>query len=503
MNQKRVLSRIVSRMPLAVSVAMLAACGSDGNGAGWYGNGLGGAESTNHTYVPHPGCDYQFFGQCDYADESCQTQVFGAVRCMLGASDAEMPPVTAITEEELADELAAELAADDSESDLDASYARAVVLIGLADEGGLDDDTSVEAYVDAVAAYYSPDSGVVTIVIHDDATADDDYLNTLSLAHEFVHAVQDQQFNLQAIQEEREVTFDGYLATRAGIEGEAVLFQLFYDLALNGYLPSEIDFDKFFAEWFDDTDMLGDGYSPLITAPQIFPYLHGSRYVYNIYAAQGEDAIRDLPSYIPTTSLEVMLSYDSVARLDLPQPYRSAVAPPQGYSYIAEDVLGAWILGNLVELRDLDEVSTADIENWNRDHLAIYSDGRGQTAVLWRLELADSGSAAALSAAFSNASFYPEDAGHTVRVSNNTVNLLVTDDATSIDDWTAAIESGDIVTSGDYASENANGSSAPARPHRIVNQLRKRMLLHGRLAPNPGAPGPLRPILTLPSIPFR
>ena len=116
--------------------------------------------------------------------------------------------------------LAEEAAAEAADEALD----RAVELLGLAEPEELSDESYAQVFVDTVPAFYSGDADVVTLV---EGASGSDSTQTLTLLHEFVHALQDQAGSLAALDTDEELSFDQYLAALSIVEGEAEMLESF------------------------------------------------------------------------------------------------------------------------------------------------------------------------------------------------------------------------------------------------------------------------------------
>lgn len=443
--------------------ASLLGCGGDDRPA----NAL-----TDSGSVPYPGCTSEFFGTCDYSTALCQDAVFAAVACVREAGDVTMPPVEEWTVDEFADALQADYAEDPDALALSSAWDRAAVLVGLAEAGDVDAESEVDVYVDSVPAFYSPEGKRVVIITGaEEDDPDAEYWSTLTLAHEFVHAMQDQEHDLMAIQTEHEVSYDSYLATRAAVEGEATMVESFYDAALSGYAQSRIDFRAYYMSYQDAAEDYFDGTSPLLSAPRIFPYGYGARYVYNVFEADGMAGVRDLESYLPASTLDVIASETSVVSTQLPAPFSSAIAPPVGNTFTDDDVLGAWLLSRLGYVQDVSGLVDPLIRDWRRDHLALYLSDAGDVTVLWRIELASEESASSLSNVLEAGSWYPDDSIHGVNTSATVVNLVVSDLADSLPDWMTAIEAGETIEL--EATSDDTAQAARPRPLGLTELVRR------------------------------
>lgn len=427
--------------------------------------------------LPFPGCEAEFFGSCRYWEGECQRQVFSTVRCLRGSEDATLPLVRERTPAQVVAELEVTLQTSAEDAEIIAAYDHAAVLLGLAEDGELGAEGELEVFIETVPAFYSPESGAVTIVVGEDGShSEDDAWNTITLAHEFVHALQDQQHDLRSIQTEYENTYDSYLAARSAVEGEATMLESFYEVAMRGYRQESIDFRSTFIDWGEAAEDYMAGMSPLLGAPRVFPYSYGARFVYNVYDFGGMSSVRNMRNYIPRATATVLKSRDSAILSAPAEGFGTAIAPPQGYRFVTQDVLGAWILSRLGHVQGLSELIEPLVDSWQRDHLAVYVDSAGLVTTIWRIELASGSSATDLAGALDTATWYPANTGHSVATEEGLVTLVVTDDPTSLEAWNASRDSGATVTL-ESSSENGE-ASAGRRRLRLSELIRKRQEIY-------------------------
>ena len=102
----------------------------------------------------------------------------------------------------------------------------------------------MEYWINAIAAYYSSSARRSITVID---RAYDDVDGQVILAHEFTHAIQDIQFNLNTVGADAD-TEDGVMGVRGVIEGDAMHTSLAWAYEKLGYLPEEIDWDAIHKE---------------------------------------------------------------------------------------------------------------------------------------------------------------------------------------------------------------------------------------------------------------
>jgi len=164
----------------------------------------------------------------------------------------------------------------------------------------------------SVLGYYSTRSRSI-VIVSDSETPELDSERTLS--HELVHALQDQQFDLQS----NATTSDGSLAAQSLAEGDAMYVQ-------NRYL------DRCGEEWacLGDSDSPPSNGSSASSAPgnwgiylaTIFPYYDGNAFVRETKQDGGWEAVNDLYSARPTSTEQVI----SPEKYDRDEPERVSLS---------------------------------------------------------------------------------------------------------------------------------------------------------------------------------
>jgi hypothetical protein len=210
--------------------------------------------------------------------------------------------VTPKTREQLTESLEEDLLEDYPE---DEQYGdeRELVAFGLMEPGIDLGDLSLELYSEQIAGYYDPETGEM-VVIQDavDGTAFSPS-QQVTYAHEIVHALQDQNFDLDGGVLDREpLTDDQSLAVTALIEGDASFSEVQYLLERPELLDSfliEIDEQEF------ESDVL-DAAPPILRETLLFPYDNGYTFVEAIYDEGGWDAVNVAFADPPTSTEQIL-----------------------------------------------------------------------------------------------------------------------------------------------------------------------------------------------------
>jgi len=395
---------------------------------------------------PVEGCEEFSYRSCDVLDHACQAELFQLVACLRGgdARAAELPPVRLLSESEAVAavlDAATEPAAPLVDGQFEA-MAHALELLGLLEPGLLGAESDVlDVMIQSVVALYLPATREVIIIDRGRARADLDANGVL--AHEFVHALQDTEHDLSRFDQEPNQDSDRSLAVSAMIEGEATLYQLLLSLAYSGERLDNVDYARLFTSLRGQGDRLalGDA-SPMVTAPGIFPYTYGARYMGQHWLLGDQPALDQIFERPPQSSLEVMWREG----LELPAVQRFLVlpAPLSGYHFLADDVAGAWVLfSKLLELAgDLTAAPALRelVLGWRGDRFWVYQsdDAEAAAALVWRIDWQDAEAAAQFAeryAAELNRADRPHPAGQSVVVDGVSTRVVIAEREADLPAW--------------------------------------------------------------------
>ena len=414
------------------------------------------------------GCEREFHGACDVLDGECQRRLFSTARCLRSQPDAPLPAVRVITAEQLLAEVMAMVLAEsemateaDEESALDdASVTRALELLGLAQPGELSEAGAVQVFIDTVPAYYSELDDLVTIVEGSDGDAAS---KTLTLLHEFVHALQARDRSLADLNVEATATYDAYLAALSVAEGEATMLESFVEAAQSGLLRDP-DYRRYYTSWLPSAEEFFAEQSPLLVSPRYFPYSYGARYVFDVLGAEGRPGVRERFRAPPASVLPMLLNEAGLVEIqpeslaELTEP-----APPPGFEPHAVDQFGPWVFGKFLErvLPEAAELSLAS--HWRGDRFLAWSSDAEGVAAVWTIRLDTEAAARAL--------FEPAREGTLAGVpsanafcsrAGRDVSFGVTDLASTREPWIAAVEgTGDAAAEPSASREGAPNAAAP------------------------------------------
>lgn len=220
-------------------------------------------------------------------------------------------PETFLTEDELRANLTKEME-DDYPRDEAAQDAKELWLMRLSDDPNLDlYQLYIDLQTEQVLGYYDQISKELFV------RNDGDKLTPSArqtLAHEFVHALQDQHFDLEKMLPTETTDDDGSLAIRSLVEGDATVSGLLY---AQQYM-SQQDYQSIINESSNaDTSVL-DSAPKYIQESLYFPYDQGVQFVIALNILNGYDEINDAFANPPASTEQIM--HPEKYLKDMPQP---------------------------------------------------------------------------------------------------------------------------------------------------------------------------------------
>ncbi len=269
-------------------------------------------------------------------------------------------------------------------ADLDRSYPPArrradeavLALLGLVPPGTDLREVAASIYEGQVAGYYDPRSGKLRIV--EEAAGASVFMTEIVLAHELVHALEDQRFELR---EDLSGSDDADLAYSALVEGSATA--VMYEYA-DRHFTAEQAFGGLLGSAFAPAGNL----PPFIQAQLLFPYEAGQRLVETLYRRAGDrwDLVDLGLEARPPATTEQVLHPDAYIAAEPPLPVRLGRGPAAPWRRVQDGTLGEWATGRL--LATVGEGS--DARGWGGDRYELWRGPDGVEALVagWRWDTA-------------------------------------------------------------------------------------------------------------------
>jgi len=234
-----------------------------------------------------------------------------------------------------------------------------------------------------VLGFYDTDEETMFVVVQDQEM---DTLGVITLAHEFVHALQDQHFDLHALLEEAQEDWDwdADLALTALVEGDATLAETDYIRRFIG-VAEILKFD------FVEIERLMtelEAFPEALQQELSFSYEAGADFASDLFDEEGWVTINNAFDAPPTTTEQILhpekyLAGEAPHEVDLPDLTSQL---REGWQLQASNTLGEFLLANHLDTQlSRSEAETA-AAGWGGDRWALYSDGAAGRLLLLVIE---------------------------------------------------------------------------------------------------------------------
>ena len=251
-------------------------------------------------------------------------------------------------------------------------------------ELGLLPDASIYARPRQVVGIYVPeDEQLYVNADQRESTTDDQAL----LAHAYIHALQDQHFDLGAM-DARATTTDAGLAVQALVEGDAALSTARY---LYGDL-SEADWERL-AVLIMQSEQPDYGKDLALAETwrrlQRFPYWEGRQFVHRLYQAGEWEAVN--AAYVdPPRSTEQVLHPERYLdggsdpeRVAVPD-LSTVLDEADGWSVRLQDTMGELTIGLYLETQLTEDRAWRAADGWGGDTVALWEHEEQGRLLVWR-----------------------------------------------------------------------------------------------------------------------
>ena len=288
----------------------------------------------------------------------------------------------------------------------DSAWDRMLWSLGFVDSLGALDGAADSVDEASILAFYS--RGVLWVVDDMRDSADLD----VTIAHELVHALQDQRWDLARLYREGR-GLDQRLSLQYLLEGEARLIETLWASGIRDAAGALEAFPHLSLEEFRDSLRQGDGLEPeLVTLPTFHPYEQGARALAWRWRQGGWDSVDSWFRSVPPTSCFLHpesvcvrppeLDVEGIA--DLPRGWRPLRDGRVGEHYL--NILfslwrssSEWIPPGALRAESLLREPWSDpgpdgaVDGWRGDKFRIWRDDAGNLALAWRTMWRDSSAA--------------------------------------------------------------------------------------------------------------
>ncbi len=298
-----------------------------------------------------------------------------------------------ITQAELEERLSSDL--EESREEFD-EFGRLYEVLGITEQGTDLYELFLDLYSSSVLGFFDPELNELYVVDNDSSELSPQ--DHLTYTHEFVHALQQQHFDIGGVLDSDEVqdNSDRAAAYRALVEGDATLLETIYM------------FQNMTAEEQAIAQDLGVDLSSFFAAPHmvqrtfLFPYLEGAQFVLEVFVDTGWKGVNALYERAPVSTEQILhpAKYHSgEAPIDVDLPGFEDVLG-QGWAELQRDTFGEFSLAAYLEDRLPSDQAAIAAAGWGGDRFALYVGPEDASLLVHRLAWDTVGDAAEFFGAF-------------------------------------------------------------------------------------------------------
>lgn len=263
----------------------------------------------------------------------------------------------------------------------------------------------VQVYSEEIAAYYDPRTKTMYMIeepeveekepptfferLFGKADEFDKDQNKTVIAHEMIHALADQHFDLDGLHGDAKHDDDRALAVSALIEGEATLAMIGagmedWDGSKTIALPAE-GLDRGLRLMSPFMTMMGGGKTlreapPVIAESMMFPYLRGMVFCASLANDGGWEAIDDAYRDPPLSTEQILHPHKFRAEPDHPTLVElGELDPGEGWRELGRNVLGEFQIGVMLGGRR-GEIAA---EGWDGDRYVVFEGPDEKLGLVW------------------------------------------------------------------------------------------------------------------------
>ena len=254
--------------------------------------------------------------------------------------------------------------------------------LGLLPEDAKLDEVYVDLLESQVAGLYDPVSESLYVVSKQGGVG---AVEKVYYSHEYDHALQDQHFDLEAIQDGLEDQSDRLLARQSLVEGDAYVTMRYW---LQQHLtPAEIG--EVLQSAADPEALTALNRVPQIVQAQLlFPALQGTQFATAIEAAEGWQGIDRAFADLPESTEQVIhpdkyASGEAPVEVDLPDDLASRMG--DGWSVALENTFGEYQTSVFLGAPNV-AAAIDGAAGWGGDRITLLTGPAGAWAIAWRTD---------------------------------------------------------------------------------------------------------------------
>jgi len=258
--------------------------------------------------------------------------------------------------------------------------------LGLIQPGTLvDPETRVQMVASNIAGFYDPKDKHLYVVSDLENLGTDE---KVTLAHEYTHALQDQQFDLSKYQDRIQTT-DAYLAMMSVPEGDATVVMSLY--LYGNTTASDWDYLAYRAAFSDQSVITATGVSTRVSEITYFPYIQGAQFVTALWLdgkswAEVNHAYADPPKSTSQVMHPSRYLTNHSGPVPVPLPDLGKALGKDWSSAIKADTLGEFITSVYLDefLHDPQRAERA-AEGWSGDSYTLWQASGERQAFAWQI----------------------------------------------------------------------------------------------------------------------
>jgi hypothetical protein len=261
----------------------------------------------------------------------------------------------------------------------------ALSLLGLVEPVELTPESQVQVSTEGLLGFYSASANALVVIDADDF----DYRGVEAngtLGHEFLHALQHADFDLEKYRKRIDESYDAELAATTLLEGEATFFGRFLETELEGIDHERVDWPAFYDELTDAADeYVKDEPAPETTAFQVFPYTYGPHTSIDLWRKAGLAGLAKAREERTPTTLAHLGRRHQVSLVRISAPEAVEALTPAGFELFGVEKMGSWIVHGFVSHALGEEATPRLALEWRGDSLSVFGSDEA-SALIWEIE---------------------------------------------------------------------------------------------------------------------